>query len=447
MNKTFLFLVASMPFLLAAQSKKVTFSSLKELAEYAGKSGYTISMKPGKYALNDFLTPDSIAAKKARKDYAYINFSGNGNVFLLDGVQVEVDTEIRNALKPPTHTSEFYITGNNNTIQGLKITCINNGTSPGGALLSIHGSGTTLRNFEALVRGSFPYGYGDLFGKGGPDVIRHQKHSGVQITGNDTKLYNCKLVMRSFGHGFYMQFKAENIYFENCSVEGEVRSTDDVLKETSGPAFDVAFRTWTQNREGKYIVTPGYMKSLCEDAFRTYGPIKNVTFKNCTAKNTRAGFELRGSPGNRIENCQVIGVERGYWVGDGAIVENCKGDATYGPLLFVEGSGVKVELTVQPAITDRLVHALATIQGKDNYVVLKKGNGKSTKALPILVGYTHPEHGEAMSPYGEAPAENLSLKNETDMPVVVGEKAVNCSILSKGVVKENKGKDIAVKKL
>src|SRR5690606_33592513 len=155
---------------------------------------------------------------------------------------------------------------------------------------------------------------------GGPDVISHQKHSGLLVTGSNTSLYDCKLYMRSFGHGFFVQKHAENVHFEDCYVEGEVRSTDDILKETEGPAYDVNFRTWTENREGEYRVTPGYMKSLCEDGFRTYGGIKNISFKNCMAKNTRGGFELRTNGGIYLENCTTIGTERAYWVGDGAQV-------------------------------------------------------------------------------------------------------------------------------
>jgi hypothetical protein len=66
-------------------------------------------------------------------------------------------------------------------------------------------------------------------------VISHQKHSGLLVTGSNTSLYKVKLYMRSFGHGFYVQKKAENVHFQDCYVEGEVRSTDDILKRPKGP--------------------------------------------------------------------------------------------------------------------------------------------------------------------------------------------------------------------
>ena len=422
---------------------EVKISSLKELADYASKSGNVITMSPGVYPLTDYLPADSMVARRNRSMFQFITFSGNNNVFKLDGVEIEVDTDLRNALKPPIHTSEFLMTGSGNTLSGLQIRYFGNGTSHGGAALQIAGEGNVIRNITLRVTGSSPYGYGDLFGKGKNYVISTRKHSGLLITGSNTKLYGCKLYMRSFGHGFYVQKSPENVYFEDCYVEGEVRETEDILKEKSGPAFDVNFRTVYKNREGEYRITPGYMKSLCEDGFRTYGLVKNLHFKNCTAKNTRAGFELRS--GGILENCTVIGTERGYWIGNDGVVKNCKGDASYGPLFFIEGRNVDAEIVVVPTESDYLVHALGTIQNKDNHVVLKSENGKlRTKELPILIGYTPPGSGESMSPFGEGQTVGLKLSNETGMPVEIGEKANNCLITTNGPVKRNDGSNITI---
>lgn len=430
------------------KAESVTVSSLKELASYAAKSNNRVTLKTGRYRLTDYLNADTIQAKVQRKDYQYLNFSGDNNIFIFDGVEIEIDTRLRELLKFPIHTSEITVTGMGNTLQGLMITCTGNGLSPGGATFEVAGEKNTIKSFTIHVQGSFPYGYGDLFGKGGPDVIRHQKQSGFLITGSHTNILGCKLYMRSFGHGFYMQKEAGDIYFEDCYVEGEARSTDEVLKETSGPAYDVKFRTWTPNREGEYIVTPGYMKSLCEDGFRTYGQNKNIRFKNCTAKNTRGGFELRTNGGVVLENCTVIGAERAFWFGNNAVVRNCRADANYGPLLFMEGSNADVEIDVLPNESDRKVHALVTIQGNNNNVTLKAAKGSNrTQALPILIGYTHPEHGESMSPYGEGTCAKLNFKNTTNMPVVIGEMATNCIIKTKGLVQENKGQDNHIKYL
>ncbi|WP_256011870.1 right-handed parallel beta-helix repeat-containing protein [Desertivirga xinjiangensis] len=426
-----------------SQARPIKISSLAELNKYAQEDNQKIVLKPGTYHLEDYLNADSITAKLNRKDFQYFTFRGNNNSFTLKGVKLVINTRLREKLKFPIHTNEIIVKGDNNVLEGLEIVETENGLSPGGAVLEIAGKGNTIKDFSILVTGSFPYGYGDLFGKGGPDVIRHKKQSGFLVTGSFTRVYNVTLKMRAYGHGFFIQKDAGNVHFENCYVEGELRKTDDVLKETSGPAFDVQFRTWTANREGKYIVTPGYMKSLCEDGFRTYGQNKNVTFKNCTAKNTRGGFELRTNGGVVLENCTTIGTERAYWVGNNAVIRKSRGDANYGPLLFVEGSNVDVELEVLPDESDRIVHALATIQGTNNNVILLAKQERKQQ-LPILVGYTHPEHGESMSPYGQAPAVNLQLVNDTAMPVVIGKASTDSRILTKGEVRENLGTKVSV---
>ncbi len=437
-------------FLLAGcQDKEIRISSLEELAWYAGQDHNVVKLLPGVYRMINFLHEDSIAARLERKQYPYLEFSGSNNEFDLEGVTLEIDTRLRKLLQHPIHTNELVVTGDSNLFKGLQIIHMGEETSPGGAAFCVEGRNNTVSGFTLHVQGSFPYGYGDLFGKGGPDVIRHQKHSGFLITGNGTRVLDVKLYMRSFGHGFFIQKSAGDIWFENCYVEGELRSTDDILKETSGPAFDVDFRTWTANREGKYVVTPGYMKSLCEEGFRTYNrDNKNITFINCTAKNTRGGFELRTNGGVRLEDCTTIGTERAYWVGNGAVLKNCKGDADYGPLLFLEGSDVEVDLTVVPNESDRLVHSLITVQGSNNKVFLRPYEGKNRRQpLPLLIGYTHPEHGESMSPYGQEKCTNLYLVNETTMPVVIGEEVEGCIIETKGEVIENKGKENRVKRL
>ncbi|MCD8260960.1 MAG: hypothetical protein LUD15_05270 [Bacteroides sp.] len=280
-------------------------------------------------------------------------------------------------------------------------------------------------------------------------MIRHQKHSGFLITGSGIRVLDVKLYMRSFGHGFFIQKSAGDIWFENCYVEGELRTTDDIMKEINGPAFDVNFRTWTANRQGEYAVTPGYMKSLCEEGFRTYNQDnKNITFINCTAKNTRGGFELRTNGGVRLENCTTIGTERAYWVGNGAVLKNCKGDANYGPLLFLEGNDVEVDLTVVPGESDRLVHSFITVQGSNNKVLLRPYEGENRhQPLPLFIDYAHPEHRESMSPYGQGKCTNLYLMNETTIPVVIGEEVEESIIETKGEVIENKGRDNKVKRL
>lgn len=316
------------------------------------------------------------------------------------------------------------------------------------AALAVRGDGNTLRGVTLHVRGSFPYGYGDLFGKGGPDIISHNKKSGLLVTGNGTAVLGCQLFMRSFGHGYFVQKDAADVRFEDCSVEGVMRPTSEMLAETNGPAFKVGFRTVAKNRAGENRVTPGYMKSLSEDCFRTYGVHKNLVLKNCTAKNMRGGFELRTKTAVRLENCTATGCERAFWVSSGVTLVGGKGDAQFGPLLFAEGDNASVELELLPTESSMNVHALAAIQGSGHKIIIKSSStGQRTKPLPILVGHGTPMMGEGMAAIPEQNARNISLRNETAMPVEIGRKASGGEVVTRGTVTANAGKNVTVKKL
>ncbi|MBT3267802.1 hypothetical protein HN371_11640 [Candidatus Poribacteria bacterium] len=428
-----------------AQSERtqVEASNLADLQAYAEQSGLEITMEPGLYRLIDWLPLDSMTARRESKRFEFMNLSGSGNVFRLRGVTIEVDTALRSELRPPTHTSEFLVTGNGNVVEGLTITDIGEGLSRGGSVVSVGGDGNTLRDITLHVRGSSPYGYGDLFGKSGG-----YKHSGLLVVGNDAHIVGCKLYMGSFGHGYYIQKEAENARFENCYVEGVMRSTDEMLAETSGFGFDRNFESVYKNRDGEARVTPGYMKSLAEDGYRTYGDIKNISFTNCVAKHMRGGFELRTDGGARVEDCRTIGTERGYWVAGNAVVVNSVGDAQYGPLLFVEGANASVELSLTSAESELTVHSLATIHGSGHQVTIRRFNGESrSKVLPILIGYAQPGAGEGISPYSERATRGVTLRNETSMPIIVGQEARDGVIQSAGPTVENKGRSVSIEPL
>lgn len=443
LHRFFLLLVvlsASLP-AFGVDGPVVTVSSLEELAKTAAQGGQTVRMKPGHYPLTDLVPLDSIADRRARGDWHYLAFSGNDNTFDLSGVTIELDTAVRQKLGAPIHTDEFLINGNNVMLKGLTITSKGQGTAFAGAVLGVSGKGVTLEDCTIHVEGSAPYGYGDLFGKGG------RKHSGVHITGDGARFLGCKVYNRAFGHGFYLQEDCDDVLFENCYVEGVMRSTDEVLAETSGMAFDRKFRSEVKTRGGENRILPGYMKALSEDGFRTYHTHRNLVLRNCTAKNMRGGFELRTKSAPRLENCTVIGCERGFWISTGAIVKNCRGDAPYGPLLYVEGDDAKVEVQLLPTEAGKAtVHALAAIYGSGNQVTITS-EGNPTGVVPILVGSGPPVMGENMSPNPEKRTKGLVLRNETPMPVIIGAQATQCQIFSGGPVTENQGKDITIQPL
>lgn len=422
----------------SAADKPIAVSSLAELAQAATQSGQQVTMKPGKYRLTDFIPLDSIPERRKQGQWQFITFSGSDNTFDLSGVTLELDTALRQKLGSPIHTDEFLISGKNNTLQGLTITSLGKGIAYGGAVLGVTGQGNTLRDCTVHVEGSSPYGYGDLFGKGG------HKHSGVHITGSRSKFIGCKVFQKAFGHGFYLQENCDDVLFDNCHVEGVMRRTDDMLGETSGMAFERKFMSEVLNRSGTKRIQPGYMKALSEDAFRTYHTHRGLVLRNCSAKNMRGGFELRTKTATKLENCSATGCERAFWVSTGAVLTKCKGDAQFGPLLYVEGDKAKVDVQLLPAEGDKVnVHVIAAIYGSDNEVTITT-KGLRAHARPILVGYTPPAMGENATANSERTARGLILRNQTSMPVVIGTKAEKCQIFTQGPVQENKGKDIVI---
>lgn len=455
--KVWLMVVLGLVVVDASAAKMKGITTMAELADYATGSGQTIKMKPGVYQMADLLSDEIIARKRdeaiaeaktsgsKRRSVCMLDFSGHNNRFDLTGVTIEVDTRFLSAFKG-CYIREFLISGNRNAIAGLTITDIGNEpTDGGGNSLTIEGDNNTLKDMELNVRGSSPYGYGDLLGKGKGSVVRLQKHSGLLVCGTNTKLLGCRVISRSFGHCFFIQ-GGINTYFEDCYAEGEMRSTDDMLAETAGLAFENDFRTVYRPN----VIQPGYMKSLQECGFRTYGSggpegrkTGKVTLVNCTAKNVRVGFALHADEKTtpvQLTDCTALGCERAYHL-DKAQTINCRGDAKYGPLLYLFGKEAsKIDLTLLPETSDRTVNAIATICGPGHTVTLK---GSRDQEHPIMLGYRQPSAGEISAPIGEKAAEDIQLINETSMPVIVSQMAEDCSVFSNGEV-QNNGRNINV---
>ncbi|MDP0491251.1 MAG: right-handed parallel beta-helix repeat-containing protein [Verrucomicrobiota bacterium JB023] len=431
----------------SAPRPDVIVSSLKELVEVADGRNQVIRMKPGTYRLSELATKRWIRQQRKEGRSRFMELKGSGNRYLMQDVVIEWETELRSEMRAPTHTGELVVTGDRNVFSGLTIKCTGHGVSRGGQLVELRGRGNVLEDCYFEIKGSSPYGYGDVFGKGGEAVIGHYKHSAIRVAGDDSRLLNCKVLMRSFGHGIFLQDDAANVLIENCQVVGEMRKTEEMLAERKGRPFERDFQMVFRTREGSNRLLPGYMKSLCEDGFRTYGQHPGLVLRGCRAKNVRGGFEIRSEAGAIIENCSAIGCERGFWVSSGARLRNCRADAQYGPALFLEGEEASVELEILPQVSDRKVHGLAMIHGQGHEVILKAGlGGERRRAVPIWIGYSAPARGDGMASFGEKRARRLDIRNRTRMPVRVGERVDGLSLETLGPVEENKGRGVQLNK-
>ena len=416
------------------QEGVVTVSNLTQLAEVAARSGQSVKLQPGVYRMADYLTEDVLKEIRAgvdrtqrRPPVPMFVFRGSSNRFDLREATIEIDTTLYRKLPQGGYTRCLIIAGSNNWFNGLTIRDTGPNQGSGGNTVSVAGASNTLENFTLHVRGSYPYGYGDLMGKGGPNLVNIQKQSGIQVLGNGSVLRHCRVFSRALGHCFYIQVGTD-IRLEDCYAEGEMRPTSEMLRDTNGPAFELGFKSIYENRDGRYLIAPGYMKSLVEDGFRTYGCAGTVTLVNCTAINTRAGFEI-GAPDDSpvktvLQNCVARGCERAYLLGSHTVVRQCRGDAKYGPLLYLRGGrDSDIELELAGDTSDFAVHALATIAGTNHRVRLFCEPYAATfPKVPILLGFGMPAHAEMASPIRAAGATNITLLNELpDVAVITSD--------------------------
>ncbi|MCB1131384.1 MAG: hypothetical protein KDN05_09665, partial [Verrucomicrobiae bacterium] len=258
---------------LAHAAETIEVANLADLAKAAAANDQEIRMRPGIYRMADYLTEDvlkeidrCVDRTLDRPPVPMMTFRGSRNQFDFRGVTIEIDTTLYAKVPQGGYTRCLIIAGNDNRFSGLTLRNTGPNRGSNGNILSVQGDDNVLEDVHVHVHGSFPWGYGDLLGKGGPNLVRLEKQSGIQVIGSRTLLKRCKVFSRAFGHCFYIQ-GGEGSRLEDCYAEGSVRKTSDMLADTSGPAFDQGFRSVYTNRDGRFVITPAYTKSLSEDGF------------------------------------------------------------------------------------------------------------------------------------------------------------------------------------
>jgi hypothetical protein len=469
MNKIIFCAVLSIAVSAAVFSEKtpVEVGSLAELAAVAGRDHVAVTMKPGIYELNDTSTRQDIGLKRLNRngqeigDYpvsALLNFSGNHSTYDLSGAVIRLDTEVHREFGG-RHLFKVFVSGNGNVIKNLTVHDVGDVPPAQGAIMMhVMGDDNVISGADLYIRGSAPYGYGHLLGKGGGSLAALLKQSSLLVSGLNTQLLGCKVVTRAYGHGIVLQ-GAVNTLIRDCYVEGEMRTTDEMLAETAGPAFDAGFASiYPPGR-----IVPGQIKALSEDGIRTYadgratgrrtGP---VIVENTTVKNMRSGICLGFEQGpSRIINCTVIGSqERGYSISSGGVIENSRGDAMYGPLLTFLGKdtrGCTIELELMPAVSGFPVPRLFEINGKEHHITLRNYQGiPRAQKGPIVFGESdwgdiHLFRAPSDPPSRYSGAYDITLINETGLPIILGKLSANCDVITNGEVLKDDGQNNRVR--
>lgn len=443
------FLLFLVLFIGTTTQAQTTVNSLTALLPYLDDDNANVKVAPGTYTI----TANDINQGNFGNPLFY--FEGSNSTYDFTGVTINIETAVFKSFGK-VDVKEIQIVGNNNVLKNL--TMVDDGETtdnPSKTALGIamDGSHNRIEGFHMTVKGSWPYGYGDAFGKGGGSVIFHYKHSAILVRGESNHVKNTTIIHRSYGHAIFMQ-AANNALIEGCYIEGEVRSTDDMLAEegTGTRADDVDFMTvWG------YKLPAGFMMSLQEEGIRAYNGgetvidgvtynrgTSNPTVLNCTVVNMRGGVTLTHATGTKyVEGCTTLGCERGYAIGSGDIV-NCSSDAKYGPAFGVDYSSDKnmnIDITIlsnEGAYNgDKTV---AYIGGSGHNITFRSSETNFDQDFKIMVSGDLNDlrhQNNANSGQDNLTSSNIELNNETGYPIILASASSNISGESCGPVTDN----------
>ena len=446
---------------------KVNISSITELRQVMTKSHQQVVMEPGTYVVSDLLDSRTV-----------FHLSGSDNVYDLSGVTIQIPlSTLRKMTSQGAHGRAAYrITGHRITVKGGTfentyddgLTTVtdfgsynqNKNYHPAGALneMSISGNDVQIIACKMIVRGSFPYGYGNIYGIGRGNVVGLKKHGGIHSTGDRLIIDSCDVKMESFCHAIFFS-GGDHITVRNTLVEGGVRPSNDLYKETNegdlAKKFDYKMQ-WPEEVKGLPIPRD-HMLNLSEDGIRAYPGTGHVTVENCKVMKSRGGIKLYMAKGATVSNCQVLDcVIQGYSLPSRGTMTRCSGNAAYGPLLYVHFDShafQRIDLQVLPSPHELGDHPLAAINGHDHSIHVTASDDVTPETLrPIIVGHALrfdflcvdypdvPDGYEArFSEYAKKryKASNISITNGTSHPVVLGALSRDNEVIGDGPVEDH----------
>lgn len=402
---------------------EVKVNSLKELQTAVQKSGQEIKMVAGQYDLGAL-------SEKSRS----INFSGSNNTIDLTGVSVTITVGT-------VRTSYLVVSGNNNTIIGGEFEDVyKNGLKEitdfsaynqdrkhlarglrGAAVMNIEGHQNTVKGIKLTVRGSYPYGYGSIYGIGADNVYGLDKRCGILIKGVSNTLDNVEVQQRAFGHGIYMQGDADKTLIKNSLVEGRLRKSSELYQETA--AKDLPNRSnYSLPLENNAPIPKDKVHSLAEDGIRMYKIPGSITVENCTVKKMRGGIRLYlGGPAT-VKNSTAIDCGMTNWnLPSNGKVQKSSGNFAYSPLsdFRLKRSRTAVDWTIIPSPHAIGSHNLMDLQGNNHHIILNRAKGPidtNEKRAIVITG------------------KNSTIINNTEYTIILEKSSTGNNVKSYGPV-------------
>ena len=331
----------------------------------------------------------------------FLELSGTNNTYNLTGTSINLDTRkldgFGRALGHDSGIEVVKISGSGNTINGLNLTGYDLAmdTDPdaqrhadwAAVYVQMTGSNNTVDGAHVLTRGSSPYGYGDVFGKGarqdpqgwdpGPAIdengdpvgdgvglpwYAHRKTSAFQVIDTvDAVINDMHLDVRTYGHGFFVQGTAENTTLTNSTVTGQLFSSNDVI------ATDL-YQAYGFTSHGN-VLPPNMMISGNEDGVRMYNGPSGLTVNNVVVTNMRTGFSVALGRGTMtLSNVEAYGTENAFNFKSNTTITNAKGDIKHGPLLhtpYDSASNTSVEVELVGGIPEGVDWSVAYVAGSN----------------------------------------------------------------------------------
>lgn len=434
----------------------IRISSIAELRLVARMSGKIVVMEPGIYTVDGTMPDDP---------KTIIHFSGGNNKFHFEGVSIIIPTEVLAAMGPgAVHEFATYrMDGSNITFYGGHFE--NTGDKKPYKSLAefqVQGNNISFLNCEIIIRGSSPFGYGDMYGKGSGSAVGLYKHSAMSILGDNVLVDACVFKVFAYGHGIHIH-GSQNTIVRNVNMEGILRLTDEIYEETSGPAFDNNFEIRYPDWFDGFPIPKGEMLSLTEDGIRAYldGTDVNgvsrrtgkITVENCLVDKMRGGITLTlGSSAATVTNCVVTRCDHAYSLPSNSLVRNCKGDAAFGPLLSMPYSNKKntdIELELIPTDTVMGDHNFMEISGSNHTIKITASEDVSMYKMPMKIGYIGYRYNETNSTEAELlskhKAAGIQLVNETTVPIELSKYSSGCTVTSVNGAVVNNGTSNTVK--
>ncbi|BDS07560.1 hypothetical protein NT6N_26000 [Oceaniferula spumae] len=466
---------------LTPADKTVTVSSIKDLRKAVAKSDQHIVMTPGTYVLPDMID-----------GHTGVHFSGSNNRIVFSGVTIQTPISLLNGQvkkggkdnrrrRSRRGIAVYLVTGDHVTITGGRFENTHpahNGKPidfgsynqnpahyPVRAMTEIRleGDHIQLHGCHVTVRGSSPYGYGNIYGIGGGAVIPLHKHSGILMTGDHNILDGCSVKMEAFGHAIFVQ-GGDQITVRNCEVTGEVRATNDIYKENHPKDLAKKFGykiQWPEDMHG-LAIPRNHMINLMEDGIRAYSGTGHMTVENCKVSKARGGIKLYMARSATVTDCKVLDcINQAYSLPNRGTITRSSGNAAYGPLLYIHSDShhsQKIDLEILPSPHALGDHPIAALKGKNHRIKFTAKAPLSTR--PIIIGYPlrfdylsvdYPKVPAGMEAHFKkfAPkdyrATGISLVNDTNLPIVIGKLSENNIIRSRGKVRDlGKGNSVVL---